>query len=45
MKVVGIDKIKLYFSKADRYFYQLSASSPAVFSDFDMKKKIKNNQI
>jgi hypothetical protein len=25
---------QLYFSKIDRYFYRLSASSPAIFSDF-----------
>ena len=45
MKVVGIDKIKLFrnfiFSKIDRYFYRLSASSPAIFFDFDMSKKSK----
>ena len=35
---------QLYFSKIDRYFYRLSASSLATFSDFDMSKKIKNNK-
>ena len=32
---------QLYFSKIDRYFYRLSASSPAIFFDFDMSKKSK----
>ena len=43
MEVVGIDKIKLLhnFFKIERYFYRLSASSPAIFSDFDMSKKSK----
>ena len=49
MKVVGIDKTKLFrnftFQKIDRYFYRLSASSPAIFFDFDMSKKSKNNKI
>ena len=32
---------QLYFSIIDRYFYRLSASSPVIFSDFDMSKKSK----
>ena len=32
---------QLYFSKIDRYFYRLSASSPAIFFDFDMRKNQK----
>jgi hypothetical protein len=47
MKVVGmyIEHTKLsrnlIFSNIDRSFYRLSASSPAIFSDFDMSKKSK----
>jgi hypothetical protein len=43
MKVVGINKVELfrnlqlYFSKIYRYFYRLSASSPAIFEK-KMKK-------
>ena len=32
---------QFFFPKFDRYFYRLSASSPAIFSDFDMSKKSK----